>query len=106
MNMNKIVFLFAMVFLGTVVSAQTTVPIGYKDLPKDAQKYVTQHYQGYAVGTVTEGRNPKGKPQYYDVHVSKDAENMVLVFDKDGDFVKHHAAAGKPKSASDSAHKN
>ena len=104
--MKKIVFLFAMVLLGTVVSAQATIPIGYKDLPKDAQKYVTKHYQGYAVGTVTEGRNPKGKPQYYDVHVSKGAENLVLVFDKDGDFVKHHAAEGMQKAKSDSTHKH
>jgi hypothetical protein len=96
MIMKKIFFLFAMVLLGTAVSAQSTVPIGYKDLPKDSQKYITEHYSGYAVGIVTEGRRTNGKPQYYDVHVTKGAEKLLIIFDKDGDFVKQMADWSTP----------
>jgi hypothetical protein len=106
MIMKKMIFLFAMVLLGTAVSAQSTIAIGYKDLPKDSQKYIAEHYQGYAVGSVTEGRKQNSKPQYYDVHVSKGAEKLLLIFDKDGDFVKHQADTGQPKSMTDSTHKH
>src|SRR4051812_41191373 len=99
MIMKKMLFLFAIVLIGTAVSAQSTIPISYKDLPKDSQKYITEHYSGYAVGSVTEGRRQNGKPQYYDVDVSKGAEKLLLIFDKDGDFVKHQVAPAHPKSA-------
>jgi hypothetical protein len=40
------------------------------------------------------------------VHVSKGAEKLLLVFDKDGDFVKHQNAASPPKSMHDSTAKH
>jgi hypothetical protein len=86
--MKKALLLMLMGFFGIALFAQTTFDVGYKNLPKDTQKYITKNYAGYTVDKAMQAENEKKDVLYYDVYVSKDTKKLMLTFDKEGSFMK------------------
>jgi len=86
--MKKTVLLIMFVFLGIYLFAQTSFETPFKELPKDAQKYVTKTYAGWTVDKCVQEDNAKQKMTSCTVFVSKGTEKEKLIFDKDGEFVK------------------
>jgi hypothetical protein len=93
--MKKAFLLLVMGLFGITLFAQNQFEVGFKDLPKDIQKYVTKNYAGFTVDKAIQQDSKKGKVEYYDVYVSKGTDKSILTFDKKEEFVKatHVAAA-------------
>lgn len=86
--MKKAFLLLLMGFFGIALFAQTTFDVGYKNLPKDIQKYITKNYAGYTVDKAMQAEDAKKNIQYYDVYVSKDTKKLMLTFDAKDNFLK------------------
>ena len=86
---------------GITLFAQNQFEVGFKDLPKDIQKYVTKNYAGFTVDKAIQQDSKKCKVEYYDVYVSKGTDKSILTFDKKEEFVKATpvAAAVAPVAA-------
>jgi hypothetical protein len=86
--MKKTLLFILLGFMGLSLFAQTTFETPFKELPKDAQKYVSKTYPGWTVDKCVQEDNAKQKMTSCDVFVSKGTEKLKLIFDKDGEFVK------------------
>ena len=86
--MKKTLLFIVLAFMGLSLFAQTTFETPFKELPKDAQKYVTKTYPGWTVDKCVQEDNAKQKMTSCTVFVSKGTEKLSLIFDKDGEFVK------------------
>jgi hypothetical protein len=86
--MKKALLVIMIGFIGMSLLAQTQFEVSYKELPKNVQKYVQKNYDGWTIDKAVMGENTKEKMTFCDVYVSKAAEKLKLVFDKDGEFVK------------------
>jgi hypothetical protein len=86
--MKKALFVILLGFMGISLFAQTSFEAPFKELPKDAQKYVTKTYAGWTVDKCLQEDNAKQKMTSCTVYISKGTEKVKLIFDKDGEFVK------------------
>jgi hypothetical protein len=86
--MKKALFVILLGFMGISLFAQTSFEAPFKELPKDAQKYVTKTYAGWTVDKCVQEDNAKQKMTSCTVYISKGIEKVKLIFDKDGEFVK------------------
>jgi len=86
--MKKTLLFIILAFMGLSIFAQTTFETPFKELPKDAQKYITKTYGGWTVDKCIQEDNAKQKMTSCTVFVSKGTEKLSLIFDKDGEFVK------------------
>jgi len=93
--MKKLVLFMAVIFAVTFVNAQTKTEVKVADLQKVITDHITANYAGYTIEKAFK-IDTKGVITYK-VHVSKAAEKLTLVYDKDGKFVKKIAA--EPKAA-------
>jgi hypothetical protein len=113
--MKKAMLVLMLGVFGVTLFAQTEFEVTFKDLPKGTQKYVQKNYDGYTIYKAIQAENTKGKMTSCEVFVSKGAEKLRLIFDKDGEFVKKEtvteqskapaAAAVPPPAAADTTKK-
>ena len=96
--MKKALLFIMLGFWGLALFAQTQYGVTFKELPKDAQKYITKNYAGWAVDKCVQEDNAKQKMTSCDVFLSKGTEKLKLIFDKDGEFVKKEAVAEQAKA--------
>ena len=97
--MKKTLLFIMLGFWGLALFAQTQYGVTFKELPKDAQKYITKTYAGWNVDKCVQEDNAKQKMTSCDVFISKGTEKLKLIFDKDGEFVKKEAVAEQAKAA-------
>jgi hypothetical protein len=97
--MKKTLLFIMLGFWGLSLFAQTTFETSFKELPKDAQKYITKTYAGWTVDKCIQEDNAKQKMTSCDVFVSKGTEKLKLIFDKDGEFVKKEIIPEPAKAA-------
>jgi hypothetical protein len=95
--MKKTLLLIMLAFIGLSLFAQTTFETPFKELPKDAQKYVSKTYPGWTVDKCVQDDNAKQKMTSCTVFVSKGTDKVKLIFDKDGEFVKKETVAEPAK---------
>jgi hypothetical protein len=96
--MKKTLLIIMLGFWGLALFAQTQYGVTFKELPKDAQKYITKNYAGWAVDKCVQEDNAKQKMTSCDVFVSKGSEKLKLIFDKDGEFVKKETVTEQAKA--------
>ena len=92
--MKKIVLFMAIVFAVTFVNAQTKTEIKVADLQKVITDHISANYAGYTIEKAFKVDNKTVIT--YKVHVSKAAEKLTLVYNKDGKFVKKVTPEQKP----------
>jgi hypothetical protein len=92
--MKKLVLFMAVIFAVTFVNAQTKTEVKVADLQKVITDHIAANYAGYTIDKAFKVDN-KGVITFK-VHVSKAAEKLTLVYDKDGKFVKKVANVQKP----------
>jgi hypothetical protein len=84
--MKKLLLMLVAVVFASVTFAQTKTEVKPKDLPKSVTDYITQSMPAYKADKAFKV-DSKGVITY-NVLVVKGTEKHVLVFDKDGKFVK------------------
>ena len=84
--MKKIVFILAMSLFATFAFAQTKTEVKPADLSKAITDYITKDYAGYTVQKAFKA-DAKGVITW-EVEIMKGHEMHMLVFDKDGKFIK------------------
>jgi len=94
--MKRAFLLLVLGLFAITLFAQNQFEVGFKDLPKDIQKYVTKNYAGFSVDKAIQADSKKGKVEYYDIYVSKGADKSILTFDKKDEFVKATVAPAAP----------
>lgn len=85
----------ALILSGAIMNAQTKTVVKTDDLLASIKEYVAKNYVGF---TIKEAFKVEANALVtYEVAIEKGSMKHTLVFDKDGKFVKQHAAqAGVP----------
>jgi hypothetical protein len=84
--MKKVITICSAIVLAIVVFAQTQTEIKVDQLPKKVSEYVQKNMPGAKTERAMKEDN-KGVINYYAL-VSLGGQNHILVFDKDGNFLK------------------
>ena len=84
--MKRIFAICIPVLFATALFAQTRTEIKIDQLPKKVSEYVTKNLPGAKIDRAMKEDN-KGDISYYALVISA-GQNHILVFDKDGNFVK------------------
>jgi hypothetical protein len=94
--MKRIALLLVMALFGAFVFAQTKTEVKPADLSKDITTYIAKDYAGYSIEKAFKEEN-KGV-MTWEVEIMKGHEKHMLVFDKDGKFVKKESMKSEEKS--------
>ena len=78
--------LLSFVFTIAIVNAQTKTEIKVTELQKVITDYIVRNYSGYTIEKAF--RIERNGITAYRVAVKNDKSNLILVFDKDGKFLK------------------
>ena len=95
--MKKLVLFIALGLCGSVLFAQTKTVIKVSDLQKPITEYIAKNYSGYTTEAAYKLDN-KGIMNYETIMV-KGATKEVLVFDKDGKFLKKEVLKNEAPAA-------
>jgi hypothetical protein len=96
--MKKLMMIFTMFFVVAIVNAQTKTEIKSADLPKAITDNIAKDYAGYNIAKAFKV-DTKGTISYR-VMVKDAKGELILFYDKDGNFVRKQAPqAHKPAPA-------
>ncbi|MGZ3932663.1 MAG: PepSY-like domain-containing protein [Bacteroidia bacterium] len=75
---------------------ETETELKTSELPKTVSDYVSKNYTGYKLAEAAKITDAAGKV-FYEAEVKKGKEEMDLIFDANGTFVRKHAESGEEK---------
>jgi hypothetical protein len=103
--MKKVVFMLAFVLSMVAINAQTRTAVKVNDLPKAITENLSSAHQGW-VASEAYKVDTKGV-MTYEVLAKKGSSETMLVYDKDGKYLKMEPAktASTSKSATETAKK-
>jgi len=103
--MKKVVFLFVLILSVAALNAQTRTAIRLSDLPKAASDNLSSQHQGW--NAVDAYKVDSKGMMTYEVTAKKGPSETVLVYDKDGKYLKMEPKKGsmEPTAKASSMHK-
>jgi len=102
--MKKMLLIMVLMLSGTLMFAQTKTAIKSTELQKASSDYIAKNYTGYAIEKAFKVDN-KGIMNYEAIVKKGDVKNL-LVFDKDGKFLRQESLKPEAKTTVQTAKKS